>query len=143
MDPVHCTLYMYVFQTVEDLEAGCKERDIEIITRQSFLTDPTDAVRNLERQDARIIVGLFYVGPARRVLCEIYKRSLYGKAYVWYFIGWYEDNWYERNLEEEELECTAEQMKEAAEHHITTEALMWNPIHNEKTISGMVRQLIN
>lgn len=74
-------------QTVEDLEVRCKNAKIEIVTRQSFLTDPTDAVRNLKRQDARIIVGLFYVNAARRVLCEIYKHELFGKSYVWFFIG--------------------------------------------------------
>lgn len=75
------------FQTVEDLEARCKEAGIEIITRQSFLSDPADAVRNLKRQDARIIVGLFYVVAARRVLCEMYLQKLFGKSYVWFFIG--------------------------------------------------------
>uniref|UniRef100_A0A336LG88 CSON008805 protein n=1 Tax=Culicoides sonorensis TaxID=179676 RepID=A0A336LG88_CULSO len=55
-------------RTVEDLENRCKEAGVEIVTRQSFLSDPTDAVRNLRRQDARIIVGLFYVVAARRVL---------------------------------------------------------------------------
>lgn len=80
------SMYTYL-QTVEDLEARCKESKIEIVTRQSFLSDPTDAVRNLWRQDARIIVGLFYVVAARRVLCEMYKQKLYGKQYVWFFIG--------------------------------------------------------
>jgi gamma-aminobutyric acid type B receptor len=96
--------------TVEDLENRAKEAGIEIVTRQSFLSDPTDAVRNLRRQDARtcghpigfffvsvllnllfslpgIIVGLFYVVAARRVLCEMYKQQLYGRSYVWFFIG--------------------------------------------------------
>lgn len=124
-------------QTVEDLENRCKEAGIEIVTRQSFLSDPTDAVRNLRRQDARIIVGLFYVVAARRVLCELYKQQLYGRSYVFFFIGWYEDNWYEVNLENENISCTKEQMKVAAEGHLTTEALMWNQQSNQKTISGM------
>lgn len=72
---------------MEDLEQRCKEANIEIVTRQSFLTDPTDAVRNLRRQDARIIIGLFYVVAARRVLCEMYRSQLFGKSYVWFFIG--------------------------------------------------------
>ncbi|KAK8378896.1 hypothetical protein O3P69_009556 [Scylla paramamosain] len=124
--------------TVEDLELRCKEANIEIVTRQSFLTDPTDAVRNLKRQDARIIVGLFYVNAARRVLCEIFKNKLFGKSYVWFFIGegWYEDNWFESHLQEENLNCTKEEMRAAAQYHLTTEALMWNK-DNEKTISGM------
>lgn len=74
---------------MEDLEVRCKEAGIEIVTRQSFLSDPTDAVRNLWRQDARVIVGLFYVVAARRVLCEMYRNELYGKSYVWFFIGKY------------------------------------------------------
>lgn len=128
-----------MFQTVEDLEERCKIAKIEIVTRQSFLTDPTEAVRNLKRQDARIVVGLFYVVAARRVLCEIFKQKLYGKAYVWFFIGWYEDNWYELGLEQEGINCTREEMKMAAEGHLTTEAVMWNQ-DNRKTISGMVKR---
>ncbi|XP_023288491.1 gamma-aminobutyric acid type B receptor subunit 1 [Orussus abietinus] len=125
--------------TVEDLEARCKEAGIEIVTRQSFLSDPSDAVRNLRRQDARIIVGLFYVVAARRVLCELYHQNLYGKSYVWFFIGWYEDNWFEVNLDKEGITCTKEQMRQAAEGHLTTEALMWNQ-NNETTISGMTSE---
>lgn len=126
-------------QTVEDLEARCKEAGIEIVTRQSFLSDPTDAVKNLRRQDARIIVGLFYVVAARRVLCELYQQNLYGKTYVWFFIGWYEDDWFEINLEKENIPCTKEQMRMAAEGHLTTEALMWNQ-NNDTTISGMTAE---
>ncbi|KAG7188036.1 hypothetical protein KM043_013204 [Ampulex compressa] len=125
--------------TVEDLEARCKEAGIEIVTRQSFLSDPSDAVRNLRRQDARIIVGLFYVVAARRVLCELYHQNLYGKSYVWFFIGWYEDNWFEVNLDKEGITCTKEQMRLAAEGHLTTEALMWNQ-NNDTTISGMTSE---
>ncbi|XP_011304400.1 gamma-aminobutyric acid type B receptor subunit 1 isoform X2 [Fopius arisanus] len=125
--------------TVEDLEARCKEAGIEIVTRQSFLSDPADAVRNLRRQDARIIIGLFYVVAARRVLCEVYHQNLYGKSYVWFFIGWYEDNWFEINLDKEGITCSKEQMRMAAEGHLTTEALMWNQ-NNDTTISGMTSE---
>ncbi len=49
----------------------------------------------------------------------------------------YEDNWYEANLEQEKISCTREEMKLAAERHLTTEALNWNQ-DNQRTISGMV-----
>lgn len=52
------------------------------------------------------------------------------------YLGWYEDNWYEVNLENENISCTKDEMKKAAEGHLTTEALMWNQ-NNQKTISGM------
>ena len=92
---------------------------------------------NFLSKDARVIVGLFYVVAARRVLCEMYKQALYGASHVWFFIGWYEDNWYEANLAQEKIDCTREQMKKAAEGHLTTEALNWN-LDNQQTISGMV-----
>lgn len=55
-------------------------------------------------------------------------------------LGWYEDNWFETNLEREGIECTVEQMREAAEGHLTTEALMWNQNANQTTISGMTSE---
>ncbi|XP_065574431.1 gamma-aminobutyric acid type B receptor subunit 1-like isoform X2 [Artemia franciscana] len=122
--------------TITDLESKCREVGIEIIARQSFMQEATDAVRNLRRQDARIIVGLFYVAAARKVLCEVYKQGLYGKQHVWFFIGWYEDNWFEVNLEAEGIQCTKEEMRMAAEGHFTTEALNWNQ-DKQRTISGM------
>lgn len=39
-------------------------------------------------------------------------------------------------MEKEGIECTREQMRIAAEGHLTTEALMWNQ-NNQRTISGM------
>lgn len=66
----------------------------------SFLTDPQDAVKSLARQDARIIIGMFYGGAARKVMCEAYKQGLYGKQYVWFLIGWYEDDWYRQGVSE-------------------------------------------
>jgi len=73
------------------------------------------------------------------VLCELYHQKLYGQSYVWFFIGWYEDDWFEINLEKEGITCTKEQMRMAAEGHLTTEALMWNQ-NNDTTISGMTAE---
>lgn len=54
--------------------------------------------------------------------------------------GWYEDDWFEQNLEKEGIECTREQMRMAAEGHLTTEALMWNQNPNQRTLSGMTSE---
>ncbi|CAH1173949.1 unnamed protein product [Phaedon cochleariae] len=40
-------------------------------------------------------------------------------------------------MEKEDIGCSVEQMRIAAEGHITTEALMWNQKEDESTISGM------
>ncbi|XP_045204185.2 gamma-aminobutyric acid type B receptor subunit 1-like [Mercenaria mercenaria] len=114
--------------TVEDLEERVKAAGIEVAVRQNFLTDPTNAVRNLKRQDARIIVGVFYEDMARRVFCQAYKEKLYGKKYVWFIIGWYPNNWYK--VDDPSINCTSDQLKEALEGHITTEAVI---LHQEKT----------
>uniref|UniRef100_A0A665VAN5 Gamma-aminobutyric acid (GABA) B receptor, 1b n=1 Tax=Echeneis naucrates TaxID=173247 RepID=A0A665VAN5_ECHNA len=111
--------------TLDDLEERVKEAGIEISVRQSFLTDPAVAVKNLKRQDARIIVGLFYETEARKVFCEVYKDKLYGKKYVWFLIGWYADNWFK--IKDPSINCTVEQMTEAVEGHVTTEIVMLNP----------------
>ncbi|KAL8578950.1 hypothetical protein ACOMHN_001912 [Nucella lapillus] len=118
--------------TIEDLEKRVKEVDIDIAVRQSFLTDPTNAVRNLKRQDARIIVGVFYEDMARRVFCQAYKEKLYGKKYVWLIIGWYPDNWYRAN--DDRHNCTADQLEEALEGHLTTEAVI---LHQEPTMTDV------
>jgi gamma-aminobutyric acid type B receptor len=120
--------------TAKDLEEQCREKGIRV-ERQSFYGDPTDAVKTLVRQDARIIVGLFYVTEARRVLCQAYKHGLYGSKYVWFFIGWYADTWY-IPPPEEGLNCTAQQMAKAAEYHFTTESIMLSP-DKRPGVSGM------
>ncbi|MEQ2298966.1 Gamma-aminobutyric acid type B receptor subunit 1 [Ameca splendens] len=117
--------------TLDDLEQRVKEAGIEISVRQSFLTDPAVAVKNLKRQDARIIVGLFYETEARKVFCEVFKEKLYGKKYVWFLIGWYADNWFK--IKDPAINCTVENMTEAVEGHVTTEIVMLNP----ETIRGV------
>uniref|UniRef100_A0A8C5DVY8 G-protein coupled receptors family 3 profile domain-containing protein n=1 Tax=Gouania willdenowi TaxID=441366 RepID=A0A8C5DVY8_GOUWI len=123
--------------TLDDLEERTKEAGIEISVRQSFLTDPAVAVKNLKRQDARIIVGLFYETEARKVFCEVFKEKLYGKKYVWFLIGWYADNWFK--IKDPAINCTVENMTEAVEGHVTTEIVMLNP-ETVRGISNMTSQ---
>ncbi|CAJ0953804.1 unnamed protein product, partial [Mesorhabditis belari] len=108
--------------TAKDLEKSCSDKGIRV-QRQSFFGDPADAVKTLKRQDARIIVGLFYEADARRVLCQAYKQGVYGRKYVWFFIGWYSNTWHIPPFEEH-LNCTSDQMEIAAQYHFTTESLM-------------------
>lgn len=41
------------------------------------------------------------------------------------------------NLDNENISCTKDEMRKAAEGHLTTEALMWNQNANQTTVSGM------
>uniref|UniRef100_A0A6G1S9V3 Gamma-aminobutyric acid type B receptor subunit 2 n=1 Tax=Aceria tosichella TaxID=561515 RepID=A0A6G1S9V3_9ACAR len=119
-------------ETARDLEQRCRARNIQLLTRVSFVRQPADAMDNLKRADPRIIVGMFYKQQARRVMCEAYKRGLYGEKYVWFLIGWYEDDWW---TDVKDLECTSDQMKAAVEGHLTTEGLVLNQ-DNRLTVSG-------
>jgi len=125
--------------TLDDLEQEAKAQGIEIVNRQIFKDNPEAVVRNLKDQDARIMVGLFYEKTARKVLCEIYRNKMYGKRYVWFFIGWYKDDWFmnQAYLTEDQIECSRDEMMEAAEGHFTTEALQWNQNRAERTASGI------
>ncbi|XP_075434105.1 gamma-aminobutyric acid type B receptor subunit 1 isoform X3 [Ascaphus truei] len=127
----------HLIVTLDDLEERVKEADIEITFRQSFFSDPTVPVKNLKRQDARIIVGLFYETEARKVFCEVYKERLFGKKYVWFLIGWYADNWFK--TPDPSINCTVEEMTRAVEGHVTTEIVMLNP-ENTRGISNMTSQ---
>jgi len=119
-------------ETARDLEQRCRTHGIQLLTRVSFVRQPADAMDNLKRADPRIIVGMFYKQQARRVMCEAYKRGLYGEKYVWFLIGWYEDDWW---TDVKDLDCSYEQMKTAVEGHLTTEGLVLNQ-DNRRTISG-------
>ncbi|XP_061164182.1 gamma-aminobutyric acid type B receptor subunit 1-like isoform X2 [Saccostrea echinata] len=121
--------------TEEDLVKRIKAAGMEIVTRQEFLSNPSNAVANLKRRDARIIVGMFYENLARKVFCEAYKNKLYGKRYVWFLVGWYPDKWYEKP--DPEVDCIPVQLKLALEGHFTTEAEIIHQDRLARTVSGM------
>ncbi|KAF6023761.1 GABBR1 [Bugula neritina] len=118
-----------------DSGKGEEVEPVEISIRQSFQTDPSPAVRSLKKQDARIIVGVFYEDMARRVFCEAYKEGLYGERYVWLIIGWYPDLWYAK--EDDNIDCTPQQLRVALEGHLTTEVLQFNLEKDKVTDTGI------
>ncbi|ESN97887.1 hypothetical protein HELRODRAFT_101913 [Helobdella robusta] len=125
--------------TMEDLEERCKQAGIEIAVRANFLGDPVDAVRNLKKQDARIIVGLFYEDKATKVFCQAYKEKLFYPRHVWFILGWYSDNWY-TNVNG--TNCTLEEMKAAVEGHFTTEGVMRSLYRADQIVSGEVVETV-
>uniref|UniRef100_H2ZG56 G-protein coupled receptors family 3 profile domain-containing protein n=1 Tax=Ciona savignyi TaxID=51511 RepID=H2ZG56_CIOSA len=119
--------------TAKDLLARLHDENMEVV-QQSFHADPKVAVQNLKKSDVRIIVGLFYEGAARKVMCEAFKEKLFGEKYVWFLIGWYKHGWY--TIKEKGVDCNEEEMTRSVEGHFTTEILMLNPT-NDTTVSGM------
>lgn len=123
--------------TSEDLEKEVAKANMTITARASFQTEPKTAVGNLIAQDARIIVGVFYEGFARRIFCEVYNKGFYGPNRVWFLIGWYPDNWYKK--QDSNINCTGDNLKEALEGHITTEGMMLKP-DDSPSISNMTSE---
>ena len=123
----------------ESKAPGCPDRCWIILCRGC----QKSSLRSLQAEPVREVLRLVFHRWALS-LWYISCRTSYnlsavtGNAIVW-FLGWYEDNWFETNLEQEGINCTAEEMRVAAEGHLTTEALMWNQDGKRKTISGWVR----
>ena len=74
-DYINCfsliSILLIELQTAEDLERQAHLAGVDIATRAYFSNDPEPAIRQLKREDARIIVGLFYEDAARLVFCEV------------------------------------------------------------------------
>ncbi|XP_055338709.1 gamma-aminobutyric acid type B receptor subunit 1-like isoform X3 [Paramacrobiotus metropolitanus] len=121
---------------VGNLEKLCEQNEIEVVTRQSFLYDPTEAVRNLNRSDGGIIVGLFYETSARLVFCEAYKNNLYGNRSIWLIDGSFANNWFKVDPG---VTCTKDELQEALEGHLTLEPFNKNS-PGVSTISGLTTE---
>ena len=122
---------------MDDLEKEAKLSNITIIDRQTFTNDPTYAIKNLKKQDARIIVGVFYEDEARKVFCQAFKEGMLFPKYIWMIIGWYSNNWYLEG-DESEITCNRTEMEIAVYGHLTTEVQFLNTKQNEKLDYGTV-----
>ncbi|XP_072047423.1 gamma-aminobutyric acid type B receptor subunit 1-like [Amphiura filiformis] len=110
-----------------------EESSVSVLAAESFIADPKDAMKRLKDKDVRIIIGNFYEAAARRVFCEAYKLGMYGPRYQWFVIGYYTANWWQRP--ESTLDCTVEQLYEAADGYLTVTWGM-NGREDIPTVSG-------
>ncbi|KAJ8044813.1 Gamma-aminobutyric acid type B receptor subunit 1 [Holothuria leucospilota] len=94
--------------TIADLLIRLKQKNITIISSESFDEDPTNQLENLKKQDAKIFIVSMYVKAARKMFCKIYKLGMYGKGYIWFLPGWYGKGWYK--VVEDGQDCTVDEM---------------------------------
>ena len=90
-----------------------------------------------KKQDARIIVGVFYEDQARKVFCQAFKEGIIFPKYIWLIIGWYSENWYLKG-DEDEISCSKKEMEIAVYGHISTEELFISDDVNIKFDYGIV-----
>lgn len=122
-------------ETTADLQEELANADIQILTSETFVDDPTAQVKSLSEKEARIILGNFDEKSARKVLCQAFQNEMYGARYAWLIPGWFSENWWKKHLDEESIECTVEQMNKAVNGYISCDNLKINP-DNTTTVSG-------
>jgi len=81
----------------------------------------------LKSKGARIIVGGFYEGNCRRVLCHAWKLGLsWRQGVIWILPGWFNDGWQTptpEELSDPTFPCTTAEMVEATQYLIQTTAI--------------------
>ncbi|CAC5408731.1 GABBR [Mytilus coruscus] len=110
------------------------DANIEVLKVESFLDDPSSAVENIKKLDARIIVGFFNETMARKIFCSAFQQSMYGKKYQWILVGGYSKKWF--STKDISVPCRKHELLKAAEGYLMMESLMLTH-SNERTTSGL------
>ncbi|XP_041463881.1 gamma-aminobutyric acid type B receptor subunit 1-like [Lytechinus variegatus] len=104
---------------MEDLHSLLDDRNITLVTRQSFYYDPAGVMDRLKSKDARIMIASFSEETARKVLCEAFMRELYGPKRIFIFRGFLESNWWKTSDKPVDLGCTDDDMMTVLQSVIT------------------------
>ena len=70
-------------------------------------------------------------------LFQAYKDDFYGQHLVWLLRGWYTDQWWTKW--DPEVECGANEIKQAAGHYLATEEIIFSTSSDSKTVAHLVR----
>ncbi|CAG2254551.1 GABBR [Mytilus edulis] len=134
------------------------DANIEVLKVESFLDDPSSAVENIKKLDARIIVGFFNETMARKIFCSVtetvlvyhcpliksytkiafylqaFQQNMYGKKYQWILVGGYSKKWF--STKDISVPCRKHEVLQAAEGYLMMESLILTH-SNERTASGL------
>ncbi|XP_055958259.1 gamma-aminobutyric acid type B receptor subunit 1 [Patella vulgata] len=130
---IHQSFELFAAVT-DNLNILLKEANVTVVRSEIFTDNPSLQVKNLKINDARIIVGGFYVDKARQIFCEAYKIGLYGRKFLWILVGWYDDNWW--MTPDPNIDCTPAQLAEAIEGYIAVDHIYLNP-KDSPSVSGI------
>ncbi|XP_071794546.1 gamma-aminobutyric acid type B receptor subunit 2-like [Asterias amurensis] len=101
---------------IKQLHDESAHSNFSIVSSETFITDPEDALKRLKDIDVRIIATAFYEGKVRKVFCTAYKLGMYGPDYVWMILGLYMNGW--QYVEDEMISCTTEELLTASEGYL-------------------------
>ncbi|EDV22390.1 uncharacterized protein TRIADDRAFT_58938 [Trichoplax adhaerens] len=68
----------------QHLQTELEKASINIIARETFVTEPDLQVKTLKEKGARIIFLFGYPRIMARVFCHAYKLGMYGENYAWF-----------------------------------------------------------
>ena len=90
-------------------------------------------LEELKKRDARIIIGDFSPDLAVKILCEAYKKEMFGHNYVWILYGYHKDSWWNHT---EGTNCTASEIEEVLQGHFALQFAAQRPNLNTPIISN-------
>ncbi|XP_071479938.1 gamma-aminobutyric acid type B receptor subunit 2-like, partial [Diadema antillarum] len=104
---------------MSDFHELLETENITLHSRQSFYYDPSGAVSRLKSRDARIIIASFTEETARRVMCQVFQKELYGPKRVFIFRGFSDNEWWRTSDKDENLPCNDDNMEAALQSVMT------------------------
>ncbi|KAJ7363713.1 hypothetical protein OS493_009876 [Desmophyllum pertusum] len=127
---------MYI-TAASDLKEECERNNITVLSYGSFrdVNDADNQLKHIKDIDARIVFA--FLQKTTSVMCLIHKHNLYGTKYGWIVHTPDKRGWWKRTRPF--LDCTPEQVNEAAEYSISIDHLYISK-DNVSTVSGLTPQ---
>ncbi|KAL9969262.1 hypothetical protein ACROYT_G021458 [Oculina patagonica] len=127
---------MYI-KAASDLKEECERNNITVLSYGSFRdrNDADNQLKHIKDIDARIVFA--FLQKTTSVMCLIHKHNLYGDKYGWVVHTPDSRGWWNRTYPF--LDCSPEQVNEAAEYSISIDHLYISK-DNVSTISGLTPQ---
>jgi len=127
---------MYI-KAASDLKEECESNNITVLSYGSFRdrNDAENQLKHIKDIDARIVFA--FLQRITSVMCLIHKHNLYGSKYGWVLHTPDSRGWWNRTYSF--LECSPEQVNEAAKYSISIDQLYISK-DNKSTISGLSPQ---
>ncbi|RDD47282.1 Gamma-aminobutyric acid type B receptor subunit 2, partial [Trichoplax sp. H2] len=117
---------------------------VEVVAKEGFIsgTNSSRQIRNLKKNDARIIIAHLQEEDAIEVFCQAYKYQMYGPNYAWIVPGFLSRTFWSKATKLEHVDCTPEEIAISANYSLSISFATMNVVTSE-TISGMTPNNFN
>ncbi|RDD42116.1 Gamma-aminobutyric acid type B receptor subunit 2 [Trichoplax sp. H2] len=120
-----------------NLQAELEMRGINIIAKESFVSDPELQIKMLKEKGARIIFTFGYPQNLASIFCHAYKLGMYGENYAWFASNFLQRNWWEATAHG--INCTTHEILQAGKGYIAfgQSYISESGLNNKLTVSGL------